>query len=131
MYVRLLLKKAHLYLLYEMVNSERLSFYYHKRLFWESNRPQGFRIGPQTHDLTKVTITPWQRFKARSLQREDNIISLAVPVCGFWRGRLLWPYGSYRDIGKRTEGGSKRKPLVLRRTPGGCPVNETKRQTQL
>ncbi len=51
MYVRFLLKNAYLYLLYEMVNSERLSLYYHKRLSWGSNRLQGFRIGPQTHDL--------------------------------------------------------------------------------
>ncbi len=53
MYVRFLLKNAYLYLLYEMVNSERLSLYYHKRLSWGSNRPQGFRIGPQTHDLLR------------------------------------------------------------------------------
>jgi len=69
MYVRFFLKNAHLYLLHEMVNSERLSFYYHKRSFWGSNRPQGFRIGPQTHNLTEVTVTPGQRFKARSLQK--------------------------------------------------------------
>ena len=69
MYVRFLLKKSHLCLLYEMVNSEPLSFYYHKRLFWGSNRLQGFSIRPQTYDLTKVTITPGQQFKARSLQK--------------------------------------------------------------
>jgi hypothetical protein len=104
MYVRSLLKNAYLHLLCETVNSEPLSFCYHKRLSWGSNRPQGFRIGPQTHDLTKVTIPRGNDLRPGASKRQDNMISLAVPVCGFWRGRLLWPCRSYRVIGKRTEG---------------------------